>query len=138
MSKVEALDPTYYNYGPARYWGAYYSALPSFAGKDLELSRKYLDASIAGAPNYLGTRVIRAEYLAVEAQDFALFEQDLNYVVAADPNVMPEVVAENTKEQEKAQKLLARKAELFADLPVASTETTEESGKKPKKSKKSK
>lgn len=115
MSKVEELEPTYFHYGPARYWGAYYAALPSFAGKDLEKSKSYLQASIDGAPNYLGTRVIRAEYLAVEAQDAALFEAELNYVINADPNAVPEVAAENAREQDKAKKLLARKGDLFLD-----------------------
>ena len=38
MSKTEELDSTYYFHGPARYWGAYYAALPSFAGQDLDKS----------------------------------------------------------------------------------------------------
>ena len=113
MSKVEELDPTYFHYGPARYWGAYYAALPSFAGKDLDKSKSYLQASIDGQPNYLGTRVIRAEYYAVEAGDLKQFEEDLNYVISADPGSLPEVVAENTKEQDKAKALLAKKNELF-------------------------
>jgi hypothetical protein len=115
MSKVEELDPTYFHYGPARYWGAYYAALPSFAGKDVEKSKSYLQASIDGAPTYLATRVIRAEFYAVEAQDPAQFQADLDFVLAADPNALPEAAAENTKEQEKAKKLLARKADLFLD-----------------------
>jgi hypothetical protein len=113
MSKVEELDPTYFHYGPARYWGAYYAALPSFAGKDLEKSKSYLQASIDGEPNYLATRVIRAEYYAVEAQDAKQFEEDLNYVINADPNVLTVAAPENKKEQEKAKKLLARRDELF-------------------------
>lgn len=113
MGKVDELDPTYFHYGPSRYWGAYYAALPSFAGKDLDKSKSYLQASIDGQPNYLGTRVIRAEYYAVEAGDLKQFEEDLNYVISADPGSLPEVIAENTKEQEKAKALLAKKNELF-------------------------
>lgn len=115
MSKVEELDPTFFHYGPARYWGAYYAALPSFAGRDLDKSASYFQASIDGAPNYLATRVLRAEYLHVGTQNAAKFEEDLNAVIAADANVEASLVPENTKAQEMAKALLARKAELFAN-----------------------
>lgn len=114
MAKVEELDASFFYFGPGRYWGAYYSATP--VGKDLTKSGDYLAASLTGAPNYLGTRVIRAEYLAVAKQDPKLFTEDLEAVIAADPTVDPEIVAENTREQDKAKKLLARKKDLFANL----------------------
>ena len=113
MSKVEELEPSYFYFGPGRYWGAYYSAVP--VGKDLTKSGDYLAASVQGAPNYLGTRVIRAEFLATAKQDPKLFTEELEAVIAADPTVDPDIVAENTREQEKAKKLLARKADLFAN-----------------------
>lgn len=113
ISKVEELDPTYWYYGPARYWGAYYAALPSFAGRDFDKSGEYLKSSIAGAPNYLGTRVLRAEYLAVGTDDVALFDEDIKFVLEADISGSPEILAENTREQEKARKLLAERSEKF-------------------------
>jgi hypothetical protein len=115
MTRVDELEPSFFHYGPARYWGAYYAALPSFAGKDLEKSKTYLAASIEGAPNYLGTRVIRAEFLATQTRDLALFDAELKYVLEADPNALPEVAAENAKEQEKARKLQAKRADLFVE-----------------------
>jgi hypothetical protein len=113
MSKTAELDSTYYFYGPARYWGAYYSALPSFAGQDLEKSADYFAASLSAAPNYFGTRVLRAEYLTVLTGDVATFTSDLDFVINGDPTVEPAVAAENAKEQEKATALLARMHELF-------------------------
>lgn len=115
MTKVDELDPTFFNHGPARYWGAYYSALPSIAGRDTEMSKKKLEESLAGSPNYLGTKVIRAEFWAVATQDAATFESDLQAVIAADPTLVADCVPENTMEQEKAKKLLARKSDLFAN-----------------------
>jgi len=115
MSRVDELDPSYFNYGPARYWGAYYAALPGFAGKDLEKSKTYLAASIEGAPSYLGTRVIRAEFLAPQQKDLAGFEADLKFVLDANPNAVPEIAPENTKEQEKAKKLLEKRGDLFVE-----------------------
>ncbi|MCO4744480.1 MAG: hypothetical protein KC912_06825 [Proteobacteria bacterium] len=113
ITKVEELDPTYNNYGPARYWGVYYSALPSFAGRDFEKSAEYFEASIQGAPGYLGTRVLRAEYLAVGTGDEAMFDADLAAVLAADPNTVEGFEPENGKEIEKAKAIQAKKSELF-------------------------
>jgi hypothetical protein len=114
MSKTEELDPTYYNYGPSRYWGAYYAALPSFAGQDLDKSEQYFAASIDGAPDYLPTRALRAEYLWVLRDNVKGFEEDLNHVINADPNGLPATLAENTIEQGKAKALLTKKSELFS------------------------
>ncbi|MFT4622086.1 MAG: hypothetical protein ACI9KE_004120 [Polyangiales bacterium] len=115
VSTTEQLDPAYFNYGPARYWGAYYSALPSFAGRDFDKSTEYFAASIEGAPYYLATRVLRAEMLAVGTANVSLFDADLAHVLAADANAKPDagVTAENMKEQEKAKSLIARRSELF-------------------------
>lgn len=114
MSTAERLDPTYYHYGPARYWGAYYSALPSFAGRDLEKSGEYFAASIEGAPDYFGTRVLRAEYLHVLTDDVKGFDADLAFVLDGDPEKLGAVSAENKKEQEKARKLIEKRNEFFS------------------------
>lgn len=115
MTKTEELDPTYYHYGPARYWGAYYAALPSFAGQDFAKSAEYFAAAVEGAPYYLPTRALRAEYLAVGTQDVQLFDKDVKHVLAADPDSKPEagITPENIKEREKVQALLDKKYELF-------------------------
>jgi len=115
VTKAEELDPTYYHYGPARYWAAYYSALPSFAGQDYEKSASYFDAAIEAAPYYLPTRVLRAEYLAVGTQDVKMFDSDLDFVLSADPNMNPDagITAENIKDIDKAKGILAKRHELF-------------------------
>lgn len=115
VAKVDELDKSYYHYGPARYWAAYYAALPSFAGQDLEKSAEYFEAAIEAAPYYLPTRVLRAEYLAVATQDVAMFDADLAHVLAADPDMKPGagITAENMKDVEKAEALKAKRHELF-------------------------
>ncbi len=115
VAKVEELDPSYYHYGPARYWAAYYAALPSFAGQDLDKSAEYFDAAIKAAPYYLPTRILRAEYWAVATQDVKQFDEDIAYVLEADPDARPEadVTPENILEQKKARALQAKRHELF-------------------------
>jgi len=115
ITTVEQLNPNFFHAGAYRYWGAYYSAAPSFAGQDLDKSKEYFDKSIEMAPDYLGTRVLVADYWATRTQDKAAFTEHLEYVVAADPDALPEVAVENRKEQAKAKALLANMDEYFAE-----------------------
>ena len=122
ISKVEELDPEFFYYGPARYWGAYYSALPSFAGQDFEKSAEYFAASLEGAPEYLGTRVLRAEFLAVPTSDLRTFDRDLRAVLRADPGDDPDIAPENAMEQAKAKRLLEERSTLFGRRTLEAAE----------------
>lgn len=113
ISKVEELEPEYYYTGPARYWGAYYSVLPSFAGRDLELSAQKFEQSIAGSPEYLGSYILRAENLAVANQDVAQFDADLKTVLTFDLDSAPALRPENEREQVRAKELQAKRADFF-------------------------
>jgi tetratricopeptide (TPR) repeat protein len=113
VGRVEELDPTYFHHAPARYWGAYYSVIPSFAGRDLEKSRAYFEDTLKGSPGYLGSRVLRAENLAVGLQDVKMFDDDLKFVLAFDVKSVPALEPENTREQVKARKIQAERASLF-------------------------
>lgn len=115
MTRVGELQPTYFYAGPDRYWGAYYSAIPSFAGRDLDKSREHLDKAIAANPEYLGTQVILADFWARGSQDKATFVATLEKVVAADPGSNLDIAAENKAEQAKAQALLAQVDDYFAE-----------------------
>jgi tetratricopeptide (TPR) repeat protein len=113
IGKVSELDPAYFHAASDRYWGAYYSVVPSSAGQDLDKSKAHFDKSIAAAPNYFGTKVLMAENLAVKKQDAAMFDKLLDEVIAGDPNVVPEIAPENTVEQAKAKALKAKKSDFF-------------------------
>lgn len=115
ISKISELQPDYFHGAADRYWGAYYAALPSFAGQDLGRSLEHFDASIAMAPNYLGTRVLKADYWAVRTQNRDAFTTLLNEVISADATVDPTIQAENEAEQAKAQALLDNIDEYFAN-----------------------
>ncbi len=107
------LDPTFYHGAPDRGLGAYYAKAPSFAGGDLVKSKIHFDKSLALAPNYLGTKVLMAEYWTVKKQDRKLFEKLLKEVIAADPNIVPDIAPIQKIEQRKAKKLLTQAEELF-------------------------
>ncbi len=115
VTRVTELKPTFFYSAPDRYWGAYYSALPGFAGQDLDKSLAHFDASIAASPEYLGTKVLKASYWAYKAQDKDTFASLLGEVLAFDIESEPKIRAENMAEQAKARELLAQMDDLFAD-----------------------
>jgi hypothetical protein len=115
MTRVTELDPSYFFWGPDRYWGAYWSLIPTFKGRDLNKSKAHFAKSQEGAAHYLATQVLIAEAYAVTAQDKALFKQTLEKVVAADVGSDPDCIAENIAAKKTAEKLLAQADEFFAE-----------------------
>ena len=115
MTRTGELEPTYYYSGPDRYWGAYYSVLPSFAGQDLVKSKEYFDKAIAAEPNHLGNHVLLAENWATKTQNKAAFEKELTWVLAQPANIIPELEPESQAEQRKAKQLLDNVGNYFAD-----------------------
>jgi tetratricopeptide (TPR) repeat protein len=114
VSRVSTLDSTYFYGASDRYWGAYYSIAPGFAGGDKEKSRQHFEKSLKLAPNYIGTKVTYAETYAVGVQDRDLFERLLKDAIATPVSSLPDVEPEQRMEQAKARAFLARTAELFA------------------------
>lgn len=113
MQRVLAIDETFFHGAPHRYLGAFYAKAPSFAGGDMTKSKDHFERALVLDPNYLGTKVLYAEYWAAKADDKALFTKLLNEVKAADPQSLPQLVPEQTIEQKKAVSLLQRTDELF-------------------------
>jgi hypothetical protein len=106
-------DPEYWYHGPDRYFGIFFAKAPGFSGGDMTKSKEHFYYSIEAEPNYLGTHTYLAEEWAVKEADRDLFEQELGYVLNADPNVIPALLAENTCEQQKAKNLMAEIDDLF-------------------------
>jgi hypothetical protein len=123
MDQVKALDENFFYAAAWRYFGGFQAATSGIAGGSLDLSKEYFEKSIAMAPNYLGTRVLYADYLCPKLQKDTdgdgepdgkkKFKELLEGVIAADAAVDPEIEPENRIEQQKAKKLLARIDELF-------------------------
>jgi hypothetical protein len=108
MDHVKALDDTYFYAGPFRYFGAFEARTAGIAGGSLEKSKENFQKAVTMAPNYLGTKVLWAEFLCTKQQDKEMYKKLLDEVLAADAAVDPEILAENKLEQEKAKKLLAK------------------------------
>ena len=110
MHKILAANSDYFFGGPNRFFGAFYARLP---GVDLSIASDYFIKSIENSPNYLGTYILRARYLHTKSGDRASFEKDLQYVLDADPTVLPDVMPENLLAQERAEELLTHSDMLF-------------------------
>ncbi len=110
MEMVLRFDPNYF-YGAAdRYFGAYFSIAPSFAGGDLDRSWKHFQASLKIEPNYAATLILIAEFLAPKRQDEAQFDEMVARVLAMPDDIIPEMAAETIAEKKKAEQLKQRKA----------------------------
>ncbi len=106
MERCIELDESYFYGGPHRWFGGYYAKLPSIAGRDLNKSKEHFEKAIEIAPNYFGTRVLRAEHYSLNSQDRELYQQDLEFVLNTSADVIPELVPEQNVDKEKAAKML--------------------------------
>ena len=113
MSRCLELDREYIYAGPDRYFGAFYSVAPTYAGGDVARSREHFEYAISRHPGYFGTHVLFAVEYAVKAQDRALYERELQLVIDGDPNGIPDVAPENIVEQRKAREAMASVGDIF-------------------------
>lgn len=124
MEHVKSLDADFFYAAAWRYFGGYEAATAGIAGGSLDKSKENFEKAIQMAPNYFGTKVLYADFLCTKLQKDTdgdgisdgkkKFKELLEGVIAADPNVDPEIAPENTIEQAKAKKLLAQIDQLFA------------------------
>lgn len=113
MDRALELDPNYYYGGPHRYFGAFYAIAPAFAGGDLEKSKVHFKKSLEIEPNYVGTKVLWAQELAVKQQDEETFDKLLAEVLDTPDDAIPEIRPEIIVEKTKARELVAQKEDLF-------------------------
>lgn len=113
MTRALEIDESFFYGAPHRYFGAFYAVAPSFSGGDLGKSKDHYDKSLAIAPNYLGTHVLIADNYSQKKQDRALFDKELDFVINAPVDGIPDLVPEAKVEKEKAAELKARGDELF-------------------------
>lgn len=113
MLHVKALDENYFYAAPWRYFGSFEAVTAGLAGGSLEKSEENYKKAVELAPNYLGTKVLWADFLCTKKQDKATFKKLLEEVMAADAKIDPAIEPENRIEQAKAKKLLAEIDEKF-------------------------
>ena len=113
IERVEKFDPNFFHGAVDRYFGTFYAVAPGFAGGSMEKSLQRFERAFKVANNYFGSHVLLAENYAVKKEDKGLFEKHLGFVLAGNPNSMPDLVPEQILEQRKAKKLMDQIEELF-------------------------
>lgn len=113
MMRVLAVDPMFFHAGPDRFLGGFYAAVPSIAGKSFDKSREHFERAKKSAPEYLGTWVVEAQYLAVELEDKVIYEELLRFVLAGAIGDDPDIAPENRAAKRTAEKMLKEIDEKF-------------------------
>lgn len=108
MERITQLDRDYHFAGADRTIGAALAILPPTLGGDLERGRAHFLYAIARHPGYLGSRVRYAIEVAVRDNRPDVFREQLESVLAADPDALPEAGPENRIEQRRAREALER------------------------------
>jgi hypothetical protein len=112
MARVAQLDRSYDGAGADRFLGDLLATSSSMAGGDVERAREHFEYAVWAAPDHLANRVQYAVDLATKIQDRALFEDQLEHVIASAPGGA-DVAPENAAEVARAHAALARLEQLF-------------------------
>lgn len=110
MHRVISLDPGFNFSGPYRFFGSLYTRIP---GIELSQSKTYFDQAITANPEYLGNKVLMAQFYYQKAGNREDFHNTLKKVLETDLNKYPEIMADNFFYQKKAKSLLKDELILF-------------------------
>lgn len=114
MRRALELDEGYYYGGPHLFMGVWYASRPPVAGGSLARAREHFEKALAFAgDDFLMARVYFAEIYGRKAFDRELFESELNRVLAAPADAVPELTLLNAAARRRAAKLLALADDYF-------------------------
>jgi hypothetical protein len=113
ISRVVQLNPSYY-YGSAYSFLATIAAIrPKMLGGDLDLARDEFEKALQVDNGYLMTKVLYAQFYAVQAQDPELFEKLLSQVQNADVKLPSNQRLANELAKRRAALLIEKKKKFF-------------------------
>jgi len=110
MHRVLSLDPGFHFSGPYRFFGALYTRIP---GVELSQSKTYFDQALTANPEYLGNKVLIAQFYYQKSGNREKFHKTLKNVLNTDLTKYPEIMADNFFYQKKATILLKNEPLLF-------------------------
>ncbi len=114
MGRVLELDPTFFYGGPHLFYGVYFASRPPMLGGDPKKAREHFDkAAGAAGGKFLMPIVLEAQYLAVQMNDKALFDELLAKVEAGSLDDMPEQRLANALAKERAKFMKANEKNYF-------------------------
>ena len=117
MQRLLTLDEFYYFGAAHRYFGAYYSKAPAWAGGDMGKSKYHFEKALEIAPNYFSTSVLQADMYTRKTEDPDHFRRLLEFVINTDKDILPGLGPEQRFEQIKAENLLEEIDDIFNSYP---------------------
>lgn len=113
IKRVLKLNPSYY-YGSAHsFLGSLAASRPAMLGGNQKLAEDEFGAALGVNDNYLMTKVLFAQYYAVQYQDRSLYERLLADVQNADVKVLPEQRLANELAKRRAAILIEKEKKYF-------------------------
>lgn len=113
IDRVLELTPRGFFGAAESFRGVLDASRPPLLGGNPPRAKAAFDQAIAVEPRYLITKVLYAQYYAVQVQDRVLFKRLLGEVVAADAGNFPEQRLANELAKRRAHLLLRRENEWF-------------------------
>ena len=114
MHRVLALDETYFYAGPHLFFGVYYAARSPALGGNPARAKFHLDRALElTGGTFLLVRLFIADPYAVQIQDRALFETQVNLILDTPDDLFPEQRLMNQIAKARARLLLERIDDLF-------------------------
>lgn len=111
--RILELAEDYYAGGVHRFFGAYWIAIPPFAGKDVDKGRLHFERAVELFPDHWETKVMFADYYARELQDKELFVSLLQSVIDAELDPNDTYYFEHLVAQDDAARLIAEADAIF-------------------------
>lgn len=113
IKRVLKLYPSYY-YGSAHsFMGSLAASRPAMLGGNQKLAEDEFKAALNSSDEYLMTKVLYAQYYAVQFQDRVLYERLLGEVKNADVKVLPEQRLANELAKRRAAMLIEKEKKYF-------------------------
>ena len=81
MERSHALSEDYYQAAPHRFFSAFFTALPGFAGQDVPRAEEHAKRAKEIAPGHTENEITEADYLAAHHHDRGRYERLLNLVL---------------------------------------------------------
>ncbi len=114
MNKVVELQEDYFYGGAHLFLGSYYSTMPSLMGGGADKANTEFQKAFEISENkFLMHHLFYAKYYAVLLQDKELFEQELQMIIDAPDDILPEQQLGTYVTKQKAEKMLKNKNKYF-------------------------
>ncbi|MBI4125919.1 MAG: hypothetical protein HY465_00340 [Deltaproteobacteria bacterium] len=108
IDRVMELEPTYASGSALSFRAVLDASRPPMLGGNPKRAKELFDQAVAVEPRFLMTKVLFAQYYAVQVQDQKLFVQLLSDVAAADAAAFPEQRLANELAKRRATLLLGK------------------------------